>query len=82
MTKKIKTEGEARLALQSFLKHSAKNFKKCIEIDDDKVTAATLTDFLAKVKPYYDVSLLLAGYELPEEPKETEKANDKRTDDV
>ena len=79
MTKQIQSEGEARLALHAFMKHTAKNFKKCIEIDDDRVTAATLTDFLAKVKPYYDVSLLLAGYELPEEK---EKADDKRTDDV
>jgi hypothetical protein len=79
MSKQVQSEGEARLALHAFMKQSAKNFKKCIEIDDDKLTAATLTDFLAKVKPYYDVSLLLAGYELPEEK---EKADDKRTNDV
>ena len=79
MTKQIQSEGEARLALHAFMKHSAKNFKKCIEIDDDRVTAATLTDFLAKIKPYYDVSLLLAGYELPQEK---EQENDERTNDV
>jgi hypothetical protein len=79
MSKQVQTEGEARLALHSFLKHAAKNFKKCIEIDDDQITAATLTDFLAKIKPYYDVSLLLAGYEIPQEK---EKKNDERTNDV
>jgi hypothetical protein len=70
MSKQVQTEGEARLALHSFLKHAAKNFKKSVELDDDKVIAAMLTDFLAKIKPYYDVSLLLAGYELPKENEE------------
>ena len=64
---KVETEGEARLALHAFLKHAAKNFKKSVEIDDDRVVAATLVDFLSKIHPYYEVSLLLAGYELPKE---------------
>jgi hypothetical protein len=64
---KIETEGEARLALHAFLKHAAKNFKKAVEVDDDRVVAATLVDFLSKIHPYYEVSLLLAGYELPKE---------------
>jgi len=73
MSKQVQTEGEARLALHSFLKHAAKNFKKSVELDDDRVIAAMLTDFLGKIKPYYDMSLLLAGYELP---KESEKSNE------
>jgi hypothetical protein len=64
---KVQSEGEARLALHSFLKHAAKNFKKSVEIDDDMVVAATLTDFLGKIHPYYEVSLLLAGYKTPKE---------------
>jgi hypothetical protein len=64
---KVETEGEARLALHAFLKHAAKNFKKAVEVDDDGVVAATLVDFLSKIHPYYEVSLLLAGYELPKE---------------
>lgn len=64
---KVETEGEARLALHAFLKHAAKNFKKAVEVDDDQVVAATLVDFLSKIHPYYEVSLLLAGYELPKE---------------
>jgi hypothetical protein len=64
---KVETEGEARLALHAFLKHAAKNFKKAVEVDDDRVVAATLVDFLSKIHPYYEVSLLLAGYELPKE---------------
>jgi hypothetical protein len=64
---KVETEGEARLALHAFLKHAAKNFKKAVEVDDDRVVAATLVDFLTKIHPYYEVSLLLAGYELPKE---------------
>jgi hypothetical protein len=64
---KVETEGEARLALHAFLKHAAKNFKKAIEVDDDRVVAATLVDFLTKIHPYYEVSLLLAGYELPKD---------------
>lgn len=75
MNKQVQTEGEARLALHSFLKHAAKNFKKSVELDDDRVIAATITDFLGKIKPYYDISLLLAGYTLPEEIKESEKNN-------
>lgn len=64
---KVETEGEARLALHAFLKHAAKNFKKAVEVNDDRVVAATLVDFLTKIHPYYEVSLLLAGYELPKE---------------
>ena len=64
---KVQTEGEARLALHAFLKHAAKNFKKAVEVNDDRVVAATLVDFLTKIHPYYEVSLLLAGYELPKE---------------
>jgi hypothetical protein len=64
---KVETEGEARLALHAFLKHAAKNFKKAVEVDDDRVVAATLVDFLSKIHPYYEVSLLLAGYKLPKE---------------
>ena len=74
MSKQVQTEGEARLALHSFLKHAAKNFKKSVELDDDRVIAATITDFLGKIKPYYDISLLLAGY-APEETKESEESN-------
>jgi hypothetical protein len=76
MSKQVQTEGEARQALHSFLKHGAKNFKKSVELDDDKITAAMLTDFLAKIKPYYDISLLLAGYEVPNSnDQESEKSN-------
>lgn len=66
MAKKINSEGEARQAVHAFLKHASKNFKKAMELDDDRVVAAALTDFLAKVQPYYEVSLLIAGYDLPE----------------
>ena len=64
---KVETEGEARLALHAFLKHAAKNFKKAVEVNDDRVVAASLVDFLTKIHPYYEVSLLLAGYELPKD---------------
>jgi hypothetical protein len=70
---KVETEGEARLALHAFLKHAAKNFKKAVEVDDDRVVAATLVDFLTKIHPYYEVSLLLAGYELPKDEGEDKK---------
>jgi hypothetical protein len=72
---KVETEGEARLALHAFLKHAAKNFKKAVEVDDDRVVAATLVDFLTKIHPYYEVSLLLVGYELPKNESEV-KEND------
>ena len=76
MSRQIQSEGEARLALHAFLKHVAKNIKKSVELDDDRVIAAMLTDVLAKIKPYYEISLLLAGYELPkEETKENEESN-------
>jgi len=71
MSKQVQTEGEARLALHSFLKHASKNFKKAIELDDDRVIAVALTDFLSKIKPYYEISLLLAGYEAPKENEES-----------
>jgi hypothetical protein len=73
MTKEVLTEGEARLLLRAFLKHTAKNFKKCLELDDDKVTAAVLIDFTDKFLPFYNVAMALGGYELPEEK---EKIND------
>lgn len=67
---KVESEGQARLALHAFIKHAAKNFKKSIEFDDDKVLAAVLTDFLAKVQPYYEISMLLGGYQIPEKKGE------------
>ena len=73
MSKKIQSKGEARLALHAFLKHASKNFKKAMELDDDRVVAAALTDFLAKVQPYYEMSLLIAGYELPKEEKKNDE---------
>ena len=72
MTKHVETAGEARLALRTFLKHAIKNLKKAHTADDDILTAMVLTDLLKKIPPYYEVSMKLAGYEIPNEEENTD----------
>lgn len=76
------TPNEARMKLHTFLKHSAKNFKKAIEIDDDLTTFYILHDFLHKFEPYVHVSAQLAGFELPKEGEENADNGESRRDNI
>ena len=76
------TLNEARLKLHTFLKKSAKNLKKAVEIDDDFTVFMTLSDFVSKVVPYVHVSAQLAGIELPKEGEENADNGESRRDNV
>lgn len=62
--KDLLTPNEARMRLHSFLKHSVKNIKKAIEIDNDMMVLMAFADFASKAQPYLHVSAQLAGVNL------------------